>query len=368
MQALRNILASLVQQLENWALGLDGSALGLSALLLLVMFLLRNSLTGAAVWLLAFVCRRIRISLDEVVTSAVRPAIQALILCLPLYGLILALNLPPLVEGTLERLVSSVAIAAVFATAHSLVGASVAWLTETKRQQHSLQLYWLKKTLKAAILVVGLTTVLKVWEIDIGPVLTGMGVLGAAVALAAQDLFRNLVAGIANMSERRFEIGDWVQVEGVVEGIIEKMELRSTVVRRFDQATVQVPNAMLANTTLINYTKRPFRRILWNIQLVYGTTSEQLVQIREGIEQYIRSCGDFVSDDVARNFIRIDKFNDSSIDIMVWCYTNTINFEIYLESKERLLLKIKEIVEEAGTSFAYPTMTVIPETSGKGES
>ncbi|EEE46778.2 hypothetical protein [Roseibium alexandrii] len=83
MQALRNILANMVEQLENWALGLDGSALGLSALLLLAMFLLRNSLTGAAVWLLAFVCRHIRISLNEVVTCAIRPAIQALVLRIP---------------------------------------------------------------------------------------------------------------------------------------------------------------------------------------------------------------------------------------------------------------------------------------------
>jgi len=258
-----------------------------------------------------------------------------------------------------ERLLISVAIASIFAAGYSLVDTTVGWLVSAKDRVRGLQLLWLKKVLRAATVIIGLAAVLKVWDIDLGPVLTGMGVLGAGVALAAQDIFRNLIAGIASMSEKRFEIGDWVRVEGVVEGIVEKMELRSTLIRQFDQAAVHVPNAELANTTLINFTRRPHRRIHWTIQLVYGTSAEQLTRIRSEIERYIDSSEDFVPPERASRYVRIDAFDDSSINILVWCFTRTIDYASYLEAKERLLLEIKRIVEASGSSFAFPTRNVV---------
>lgn len=361
LEHIEKLLGGLFDGVRDWSSTLDGSTVAASVVLLLLVFLARKVLANASVRALEYVAGNIQIALDEKVKDALVPAAQALILSLALFGFLDTLNLPPLLDQTLQRLLISVAIASVFAAGYSLVDTTVGWIVSASDQVRGLQLVWLKKVLKAVVVLLGLSAVLKVWEIDLGPVLTGMGVLGAGVALAAQDIFRNLIAGIASMSEKRFDIGDWVRVEGVVEGIVEKMELRSTQIRQFDQAAVHVPNADLANSTLINYTRRPHRRINWSIQLVYGTTAEQLGRVRNEIEQYIDASEDFVPADRASRYVRIDAFDENSINILVWCFTRTIDYATYLEAKERLLLEIKRIVEASGTSFAFPTRSIVVE-------
>lgn len=356
-----SIFISLKDGTLEWFQGLEAGQVAAGLLVFLIVFLARRPLTRAAYEALARVAKAIQIPLNSRIKRAVVPAIRVLIVSLPLYGLLESLSLPPLLDQTLERMVVSVAIAAIFAAAYSLVGVVSRWIVSARRGQHDLQLDWLKKVFKAIVFVLGLVAVLQVWEINIGPVLTGMGVLGAGMAIAAQDLFKNLIAGMASMGERRFEIGDWVRVEGVVEGIVEKVELRSTVIRQFDQAAVHVPNAVLANTTMKNFTTRDHRQIYWTIQVVYGTTADQLKKIRDNIRAYIEKSEDFVPASEIPNYIFSDSFSDSSVDILIWCYTQTTEFGEYLAAKERLLHEVKRIVEEAGTSFAFPTRTIVPE-------
>lgn len=358
MGDFEKLFGNLRDAILTWLKTADPSQILVALALFLVVFIFRKSLTSLILKFMGFIARTIQISIDDTVKKAIFPAVKALLLSLTAYGLLETLNLPTLLNATIERLVISIAIASVFAAGYTLVDTMVGWMISSRDLVRGIQLDWLKKVLKAATVLLGLTAILKVWEIDIGPVLTGMGVLGAGVALAAQDIFRNLIAGMASMSEKRFEIGEWVQVEGVVEGIVEKVELRSTLVRRFDQAPVHVPNADLANSTLINFTRRPYRRIQWTVQVVYSTTAEQLLKIRDTIEDYINTSGDFAPPDRASRYIRIDSFDDSSINIIVWCFTNTTDFSAYLASKERLLLKIKEAVEASGTTFAFPTRSV----------
>ncbi|WP_421982157.1 mechanosensitive ion channel family protein [Roseibium sp.] len=359
MDQLFKYLADLSNQFGGWLAAVDSDSLVINSLVLLLVIVLRKALSGFAVRVFDFIADKIQISLGDAVKEAIEPAVRALIIALASYGVLEALNLPSILDQTLEKLVISVAVAAIFAAAFALIDVSVAWIVPAKDRIHGLQMAWLKKLLKAATLIIALSAILKVWDIDLGPVLTGMGVLGAGVALAAQDLFRNLIAGMASMGEKRFDIGDWVRVEGVVEGIVEKMELRSTVIRQFDRAAVHVPNADLANSTLINYTRRPYRRIFWEIKLVYSTSSEQLQKIRTEIEQYIDESDDFAQPNQAARYVRIDAFDESSINIMVWCFTRTIDYAAYLEAKERLLLEIKRIVEASGTAFAFPTRALV---------
>ncbi len=348
-----------IGQFDGWASNVNGDLLLTNSLVLILVILLRKALSRAAVRILDWIAGAIQIGLGDAVKSAIEPAVRALIISLALYGVLGALNLPTILDTTLDRLVISVAVASLFSAAFALVDVTVSWMVHPKDKMHGLQMSWLKKVLKAAILIIALSAVLKVWDIDLGPVLTGMGVLGAGVALAAQDLFRNLIAGMASMGEKRFDIGDWVRVEGVVEGVVEKMELRSTLIRRFDQAAVHVPNADLANTTLINFTRRPYRRIRETIQLVYGSTPDQIRQVRDQIETYIETSDDFAGRDRVGFYVHVFAFSDSSIDVLVNCFTKTIDNAEYLAKKEKLLLAIKEIVAQAGTSFAYPTRTIV---------
>jgi len=196
----------------------------------------------------------------------------------------------------------------------------------------------------------------------VGPILAGLGLFGVAVALGAQDLFKNLIAGILIIAERRFNKGDWIRVDGVVEGTVEKIGFRSTMVRRFDKAPVYVPNASLSDNAVTNFTAMTHRRIYWHIGVEYRTTLEQLKTIRDKIEAYILDSQEFARPEDVATFVRIDRFSESSIDIMLYCFTNTTVWGEWLEIKERLAYAIKEIVEDAGAGFAFPSRSLYVET------
>jgi MscS family membrane protein len=217
---------------------------------------------------------------------------------------------------------------------------------------------WLMKVIKIVFVFIGAVTVLEIWGIKIGPILAGLGLLGVAVALGAQDFFKNLISGLLIISERRFNVGDWILVDGVVEGTVECIGFRSTIVRRFDKAPVFVPNSRFADSAVVNFSAMTYRRIFWHIRVEYRTTIEQLRRIRDEIEAYILENDEFTKPSEASTFVRIDRFSDSSIDIMLYCFTRSTVWGQWLETKERLALKVKEIVEGAGSSFAFPSRTL----------
>jgi MscS family membrane protein len=221
---------------------------------------------------------------------------------------------------------------------------------------------WLLKGIRVCFIFIGVAAILEIWGIKVLPLLAGLGVVSVAVALGAQDLFKNLISGLLIIGEHRFNPGDWIKVDAEVEGTVEAIGFRSTLVRRFDKAPVYVPNAKLSDNSVINFTAMTHRRIYWMITVQYCTTVEQLRRIRDGIEKHIHDSEDFAKPPEVPTFVRIDRFSDSSIDIMVYCFTKTTVWGEWLAIKEELAFKIKEIVEGAGAGFAFPSRSLYVET------
>ncbi|GER06299.1 hypothetical protein JCM17843_06090 [Kordiimonadales bacterium JCM 17843] len=226
----------------------------------------------------------------------------------------------------------------------------------------SAMVEWLVKAAKIAFFLLGAATILELWGIAVGPIIAGLGLFGVAVALGAQDLFKNLIAGLFVIGEKRFFTGDWIQVDGVVEGTVEHIGFRTTMVRRFDKAPVFVPNSKLSDNAVTNFQRMTHRRIKWIIGVEYRTTKEQLRTIRDAIEAAILENDDFAHPPEVPTFVRIDAFSDSSIDILLYCFTRTTNWGEWLAIKEKLALQIKDIVEGAGTGFAFPSRSLYLET------
>jgi MscS family membrane protein len=155
-------------------------------------------------------------------------------------------------------------------------------------------------------------------------------------------------------------------VDGVVEGTVEHIGFRSTRVRRFDLAPVYVPNQKLSDAAVTNFTNMTYRRIFWKIGLEYRATLDQIKTIRAQIEEYVRTSGPFVQPPQASLFVRIDAFNSSSVDLMLYTFTKTTVWAEWLEHKENLAYRIKEIVEGAGCSFAFPSQSIYIEKSVEG--
>ena len=168
--------------------------------------------------------------------------------------------------------------------------------------------------------------------------------------------------GIQPLGVEGLSTGDWVLVDGVVEGTVENIGFRSTVVRRFDKAPVFVPNDVLSNSAVTNFSEMTHRRIYWKIGIEYRTTIDQLREIRDGIETWVLENEEFASPEEVATFVRIDSFNDSSIDIMLYCFTVTTDWGTCLRIKEDLAYAIKSIVEGAGSGFAFPSQSLYVES------
>ena len=218
---------------------------------------------------------------------------------------------------------------------------------------------WIIKSLKILIFILGAAAVLELWGIKIGPIIAGLGLFGVAVALGAQDLFKNLISGILVLVEKRFKMGDWILVEGIIEGIVEKIGFRSTTIRKFDKSLAIIPNFQFAENAVINVSQTTNWIISWIINLQYDTTVDQLKKIRDEIEDYIKTHEDFNTE--LGYAVRIDKFAESSIDMYVRCFTKTNEWEKWLSVKERLAIQIKQIVEKNGAAFAFPSQSIYVE-------
>jgi MscS family membrane protein len=220
---------------------------------------------------------------------------------------------------------------------------------------------WIIKAIKVLIFILGVAAVLELWGIKIGPIIAGLGLFGVAVALGAQDLFKNLISGILVLVERRFQVGDWIFVEDVIEGTVESIGFRSTVVRRFDKSLATIPNFQFAEKAVINNSLITNRRISWVIGLEYRTTSKQLTDIKKDIEEYIKNSKLFTTSGDTILSVKIEQFAASSIDIKLICFTKTKHYLEWMKVKDILAIEIKDIVEKHKASFAFPSTSIYVE-------
>ena len=154
-------------------------------------------------------------------------------------------------------------------------------------------------------------------------------------------------------------MGDWILVEGTIEGIVEKIGFRSTTIRKFDKSLAIIPNFQFAENAVINVSQTTNWLISWIITLQYDTTVDQLKNIRDEIEKHIIKNDDY--DKKVGLAVRVDKFSDSSIDMYVRCFTKTSSWGEWLKVKEKLAIEIKQIVEKNKASFAFPSQSIYVE-------
>ncbi|MCY4054150.1 MAG: mechanosensitive ion channel family protein [Hyphomicrobiales bacterium] len=354
---------------QLWNEGIFGASMvNLSAGLgiFAISFILRGMLTRIAMHVLRRSGEKIRAKSLDRIADAMRAPLRFLF---PVIGLFLFKGMLVLSDGInvfTEQLLRSLFVVGVFWFVHGLVDFLIDLARDISRGSISEEVdQWLCRSLRILVVLVAGATILEIWGIAIAPILAGLGIGGVAVALGAQDLFKNLIGGVAILVEKRFGIGDWIKVEGVVEGTVERIGYRSTLVRKFDLAPVYVPNHQLSDTGVVNYSAMLKRRIYWKIGLSYSSSVEQLRKVRDGIEAYIASNDAFESDGGSM-FVRVDNFSDSSIDILVYCFTKTTDWGEWLEIKEAFMYHIKDLVEGAGTSFAFPSRSVYVESLPHG--
>ena len=265
-------------------------------------------------------------------------------------------------SGMVDTINRSLITILIFWTFHQVVGPFSVVIKSVGGLISRDLINWIIKAIKVLILVLGFAAVLDLWGIKIGPIIAGLGLFGVAVALGAQDLFKNLISGILVLVERRFQVGDWIFVDGIIEGTVENIGFRSTVVRRFDKSLATIPNFQFAEKAVINNSLITNRRISWVIGLEYRTTSDQLTNIKNQIESFIKSNDNFSTSSSGTFLsVKIEQFAASSIDIRLICFTKTTAYLEWMNVKDELAIEIKNIVEKNKASFAFPSTSIYVE-------
>jgi len=215
------------------------------------------------------------------------------------------------------------------------------------------------RIIKFLIAAIGLGAMLQVWGINVTALVASLGLGGLAFALAAKDTASNLFGSFAILADKSIRIGEWIKVNGV-EGVVEDIGMRTTKIRSFQKSLITVPNQIVANHPIENFSRRGIRRIKMHIGLTYGTTSSQISQIITDIKEMLQSHpGISQKDSLMVNF---DTFGDSSLNIFIYTFTNTSNWEKYLHILEEVNLNIMKIVEENGSGFAFPSQSIYVES------
>ncbi|PPB52008.1 mechanosensitive ion channel family protein [Campylobacter hyointestinalis] len=250
------------------------------------------------------------------------------------------------------------------------------------------------KILYFIVIVITILLILSRLGFDISTIIASLGIGGLAVALATKDIIANFFASILLLFDNSFSQGDWIVCAGV-EGTVVEIGLRKTTIRTFDNSLVFVPNSKIMSENVKNWNRRKVgRQIKMSIGLTYSTTPDQLkeciteiktmLQNHPGIaksgEDSALNSSDFrlkykqnmVSvDDLAgyksNLFVVLDEFGDNSINILIYCFSKTVVWGEFLETKQDVMLKIMDILSKYETEFAFPSQSIYIEKLPKIE-
>lgn len=273
------------------------------------------------------------------------------------YGLY-AFRLPPNVRIFLLHAIQVFAMVAAVLTAFRLIDLLCLYLArkalKTKTRFDDLLVPIVSRALKAVIACVAILILAETYDLPVTGLITGLGVGGIAVALAAKDTISNIFGSLTVMLDRPFEIGDWIVTDGV-EGSVEKVGLRSTRIRTFYNSIITVPNSLLITAKVDNMGSRRFRRIKTYLNIRYDTTPEQIDAFCEGVRELLRRHP-YTRKDYYH--VYLNQFNASSLDILLYCFLECPDWNVELRERHRLFIDIIKLAKSLHVEFAFPTQTL----------
>ena len=361
MELLQNFYNQILDVIQYGVFGINLIDIGIILFAILISLLLRGVLASILVSRVKLIVMKTGNKIDDKLFDALIPPFKLLPIVLVFLTIALYFDIQSTVGIYFQKINKTLSTIFVFWLIHqSLIPFSIIF-KQLERILTKALVQWIVSSLKYLIIFLGIVAVLDVWGIKIGPVIAGLGLFGVAVALGAQDLFKNLISGIMILLEKRFHIGDVINVPGHTEGTVEHIGFRSTLIRKFDSTPISIPNYIFAEAPILNYTNRTNRRINWIIGLEYSSTLEQIKSLTDFLKNYILENNDFIVNETYKAYVRIDKFNDSSIDLLIYCFTSTNDWDKYLEIKEKLAIEIKREVESLNLNFAFPSHSIYME-------
>ena len=220
-----------------------------------------------------------------------------------------------------------------------------------------LMLDLIRRIVKTVVWFIAILFILQnLFHVEITPLLTGAGVVGVAIAFAAQNTIANLFGAFSILGSQLFKVGDWVKI-GDAEGTVEQIGLRSIRLRAFEGRLIDIPNRVIADTQLDNFSNRPFCRECFTYGLIYQTTPEQMQKALGIIHDICSGMADIMVPGRPPRFAFVE-CSDFSLKIQGFIWFNTTNWFTLQDYKGRVNMAVLKRFNEEGLSFAYPTSTV----------
>ncbi len=351
--------------LQTSFLGTTVGNLILAVIVLLFFFFLRKIFVFTIATFLQSLAKRTKNYYDDRIVSALKGPVG---LAFVLIGLHIALALVTQENETVKNISNTLLIFntfwAIIALSEALKGIVYSATGRFNKDLSKEIGNFILAIIKILIGALGLGAMLQVWGVNVTALIASLGLGGLAFALAAKDTASNLFGSFSLLADRSIRIGEWISVAGN-EGIVEDIGMRTTKMRAFDKSLIIVPNQLVANSPVYNFSRRGVRRINISVGLTYSTTKDQLITIVNEIRTMLETHEDISQDDTL--LVNFESFGASALNIFIYTYTETANWKRYLEIREDVHIKIMKIVEENGASFAFPSTSLYVEKMPKVE-
>ena len=345
---------------EEGFLGIGITEIIVSLLIFIAGAISRAFFVGRILKLVENLTANTESEVDDILLESLKKPLGYIPMMIALYFVTVYLPLSGVADLFATNLVKAMIIFTIFSALANSIAPIFQAFTSTAVLTKSMTM-WLERAARIIIWIIGLGIILDIFGIQIGALIAGLGLFSVAVALGAQDLFKNLISGLLIIGENRFQPGDRIEVPGQLHGVVEDIGFRSTVIRTFNTAPMLVPNKDLSDVKVINHGNIQFRTINWTLNLIYSTTQEQLANICNDITTYISSSDQFTKNPNQESFARTEELASSSIDIRVLCYTDPVGLTDFSKIKQNLIFEIIKIVRTNGSEFAYPSTSVYVE-------
>lgn len=353
-------LNDMLKQLSN-SLVIDMTIVrGLLSLLFILLGLaFRHVFVKVIVRILLKLTEKTKTNLDNMLVGALEIPARAFILGVSLWASLSILSMPAMIQNFLNLSLRSYFILILFWFFYRASG-SVIWVFESffskadKKVDMAL-IRFLRKSLKIMIVVLGVFMVIKEWGYDVSGLLAGLGVGGLAFALAAKDAVSNLLGSITIMLDKPFSIGDWIETEKI-EGVVEEIGLRSTKIRTFAQALVSVPNSIMSNEPITNWSKMGKRRVTYTLHIPLDTPPARLETLMSKLKDMLKKHADIHKETIVVN---LEGFGDATLKILFYFFTKTTSWVTYLAVSEDVSLKVLRIFEEVGVPMTLPAKHIV---------
>lgn len=217
----------------------------------------------------------------------------------------------------------------------------------------------LNKVIKAIVLFIIIASVMQAHGYSMTSLVAGFGIVGMAVSFAAKESIANIFGSVSILYDKVFDLGDYVKINDV-EGYVNDISLRSTKIKTLDNSIITIPNNIVANSVIINYSQIKKRRMVETVGITYGTANEKIDKAIDIIKSVIRDNNEVVTND---NLIFLEKLNSSSIDIHMEAYINYGDLANFRRVRQDVIKEVVRQFRQEGIDFAFPSQSIYIENN-----